>query len=69
MAITTDDAVDAAARQFDSVMAASREMKNIVDGLTDSLFKSVNRSIRDQPITTLAVAAAVGLALGVLRKR
>lgn len=69
MTMTTDAAADEAARRIDSAISAARGMKDSVDGFTDDLFKTLNRSIKDQPLTTLAIAAGVGLVLGVVLKR
>lgn len=53
-----------AARTGDQAREAGRSMHNVADSFSTAL----DKSLHDQPMATLAVAAAVGFVLGALWK-
>ena len=75
----TDDLVDKGAEQFKKVAdrveglasgAADqvREVSDRTGEVAGNLKKAVDKSVKDQPMATLAMAAAVGFVLGALWK-
>jgi ElaB/YqjD/DUF883 family membrane-anchored ribosome-binding protein len=75
----TDDLVDKGAEQFKRVAdrvegyASSaadqvREVSDRTGEVAGNVKKAVDKSVRDQPMATLAMAAAVGFVLGALWK-
>lgn len=76
---TTDDLAAKATDQIDRVVAGVEQTaRNIADqgrqageqvGVVADNFKTaVDKSVKDQPLTTLAVAAAVGFVIGAIWK-
>lgn len=75
----TDDLVDKGTEQFKKVAdrveglasGAADQMREVSDRtgeVAGNLKKAVDKSIKDQPMATLAMAAAVGFVLGALWK-
>ena len=75
----TEDLVDKGAEQFKKVAdrvegyasGAADQMREVSDRtgeVAGNLKKAVDKSVKDQPMATLAMAAAVGFVLGALWK-
>ena len=75
----TDSLVDKGAEQFKNVAnrveglasGAADQMREVSDRtgeVAGNLKKAVDKSVKDQPMATLAMAAAVGFVLGALWK-
>jgi len=60
------DRVESAAK---TVRDQGREMGEHVQVVADNFASALNKSIKDQPLATLALTAAVGFVLGALWKR
>lgn len=76
---TTGDVGEKAAQQFDKIsgqvegvaraaVERGREMGENVQEVAETMKTAVDNSVKNQPMTTLAVAAVVGFVLGALWK-
>lgn len=63
-----DKALDSAEADARSVAAQGREAGERVQEVAGNFKSAVDKSVRDQPLATLAVAAAVGFVIGALWK-
>ena len=63
-----DKALDGAEATVNSVAEQSREAGQRVQEVAGNLKTAVDRSVKDQPMATLAVAAAMGFVIGALWK-
>jgi ElaB/YqjD/DUF883 family membrane-anchored ribosome-binding protein len=61
-------AADQAGNMADRVAEQGREAGEQVQEVAGNIKGAVDKSVKDQPMTTLAVAAAVGFVLGALWK-
>ena len=50
----------------DSIMEAARDAAQQVQEVSGNVQRAVNKSVKDQPLTTLMMAGAVGFVLGAL---
>ena len=50
----------------DSIMEAARDAAQQVQDVSGNVQRAVNKSVKDQPLTTLMMAGAVGFVLGAL---
>lgn len=62
------NAADAAEGMANRVMGQGREMTEGVSQVAGNFKTAVDRSLKDQPMATLAVAAMVGFVLGAIWK-
>lgn len=63
-----DQTLDSAAATARQVAEQTREAGERVNEVAGNLKSALDRSIKDQPMTTLAVAAAVGFVVGAIWK-
>lgn len=59
---------DDLAREAGGIVDRAREAAGDVQKVSENFQTAVDRSVRDQPLPTLAVAAAVGFVLGAIWK-
>lgn len=52
----------------DEAVAAARNMKDDAANVADNLMAAIDRSVAEQPLTTLALAIAAGFVLGAIWK-
>jgi uncharacterized protein YjbJ (UPF0337 family) len=55
-------------RVSSQVSQQGREVREGIAGVTDNLQSAINKSLRDQPMATVAMAAIVGFVLGAIWK-
>lgn len=53
---------------IDKALRAARAMKSAPATVTDNFQQAMDRSLRDQPLTTLGLAVMVGFVLGAIWK-
>lgn len=53
---------------IDNAVSAARSLKDDATQVTDNFNKAVQESVSNQPMTTLAMAIAVGFVLGAIWK-
>lgn len=63
-----DKAMDAVKDTAQRVADQGREVQSNVQAVADNLGDAIEKSLRDQPFTTLALAAAMGFVLGAIWK-
>lgn len=79
LASKTSELADKASRQLDSAVSSAestarqlaesgREASQQVNKVAGNLKSAVDKSLKDQPLTTLAMAAATGFVIGALWK-
>lgn len=59
---------EASDRRVDEAVRAARAMKPAPSTVSDNFQSAMERSMRDQPLTTLGLAVAAGFILGALWK-
>ena len=72
MATNTDDITTTAKHDFEDAAARGRSVASQareVSEFTGTFKDAIDKSLKDQPMTTLAMAAGLGLVLGALWKR
>lgn len=65
---TINRAMESAEATADDLIERGREAKDQVEKMASNLKSTVTRSVRSEPIATLAVAAVMGFVLGALWK-
>lgn len=65
---TIDNAVDTAASSARSLAEQGRDASQRVNEVAGNMKTAVDKSLSDQPMTTLAIAAALGFVLGAVWK-
>ena len=63
-----DKAADTASSAFKSVSATGRDASERVGEVAGNVKSAIDKSVSEQPMTTLAVAAAVGFIIGAIWK-
>lgn len=53
---------------IDEAVATARNMKDDASNVADNFQSAIDRSVAEQPLTTLALAIAVGFVLGAIWK-
>ena len=65
---TFDSAVQSAENTARQVADSGREASERVNQVAGNMKTAINKSVKDQPLTTLAMAAAAGFVIGALWK-
>jgi ElaB/YqjD/DUF883 family membrane-anchored ribosome-binding protein len=63
-----DDIKGRARQTIDAASEAAGEARDQVEEMAGNVKGAINRSVKEQPVTTLLVAAAVGFVVGALWK-
>jgi ElaB/YqjD/DUF883 family membrane-anchored ribosome-binding protein len=64
----TDDPMGRVEAAVDQAVSTARNMKDDAGEVANNFQRAVDRSVADQPITTIAIALLVGFALGAIWK-
>lgn len=64
----TDDPMGRVRDPVDKAVSEARNMKDNANNVSDNFQRAVDKSVADQPLTTLGLAVLVGFILGAIWK-